>query len=64
MRERDLKMSCVVTIYYPWELGLGLDDSPIWDEPLSRIKVKDLPKLRLNVVAVIGPKPADSISSN
>jgi Trehalase len=55
MTDRDPEMSGLVTILHPWESGL--DDSPSWDEPLSRINVneKDLPKFkRLDVIAVGG----------
>src|SRR5919197_5618120 len=53
MTERDPEISGLVTILHPWESGL--DDSPLWDEPLSRINVeeKDLPKFkRLDIIAV------------
>ncbi len=54
-RERDPENSGLITIFHPWESGL--DDSPIWDEPLSRIKVHDLPEFkRLDVTAVGGAK--------
>lgn len=55
MTERDPEQSGLVTIFHPWESGL--DDSPIWDEPLSRIVISkgDLPQFkRLDVVAVEG----------
>jgi hypothetical protein len=55
MTERDPEQSGLVTIFHPWESGL--DDSPIWDEPLSRIVISknDLPEFkRLDVVAVEG----------
>ena len=55
MTDRDPEMSGLVTILHPWESGL--DDSPSWDEPLSRINMneKDLPKFkRLDVIAVGG----------
>ena len=48
-------MSGLVTILHPWESGL--DNSPIWDQPLSKIDVKekDLPKFkRLDIIAVGG----------
>ena len=53
MTDRDPEMSGLVTIFHPWESGL--DNSPIWDQPLSRINVneKALPKFkRLEVIAV------------
>jgi glycogen debranching enzyme len=53
MTDRDPERSGLVTILHPWESGL--DNSPIWDEPLSRIYVKDLPKFeRLDIIAVGG----------
>lgn len=55
MTDRDPEMSGLVTILHPWESGL--DDSPSWDEPLSRINMneKDLPKFkRLDIIAVGG----------
>jgi hypothetical protein len=55
MTDRDPEKSGLITILHPWESGL--DDSPSWDEPLSRIivKEKDLPKFkRLDVLAVGG----------
>ena len=63
MTDRDPEMSGLVTILHPWESGL--DDSPTWDEPLSRINVKegDLPKFkRLDVIAVGGA--SETIPSN
>jgi hypothetical protein len=53
MTDRDPEMSGLVTIMHPWESGM--DNSPIWDQPLSRINVKEkhLPKFkRLEVIAV------------
>jgi glycogen debranching enzyme len=62
MIERDPEKSGLVTILHPWESGL--DDSPSWDESLSRIDVKDLPKFkRLDKVAV-GRKAAETIPSD
>jgi len=55
MSDRDPEKSGLVTILHPWESGL--DDSPRWDQPLSRINVKekDLPKFkRLDIIAVGG----------
>ena len=53
MTERDPENSGLVTLFHPWESGR--DDSPIWDDALSRITVKDLPKFeRLDIVAVDG----------
>jgi glycogen debranching enzyme len=55
MTDRDPEKSGLVTILHPWESGL--DNSPTWDEPLSRIQVKeeDLPKFeRLDIIAVGG----------
>ncbi len=54
---RDPENSGQVTIFHPWESGL--DNLPIWDEPLSRIKVQkeELPKFeRLDILAVHGAK--------
>ena len=61
MTERDPEKSGLVTLFHPWESGR--DDSPVWDDPLSRISVKDLPKFeRLDLIAVDGA--ADTIPSN
>jgi mannosylglycerate hydrolase MGH1-like protein len=54
---RDPENSGQVTIFHPWESGL--DNLPIWDEPLSRIEIQkdDLPKFeRLDILAVHGAK--------
>lgn len=55
LTDRDPEESGLVTILHPWESGE--DDSPIWDEPLSRIKIRneDLPEFkRLDIIAVEG----------
>jgi glycogen debranching enzyme len=53
MRERDPEKSGLVTLFHPWESGR--DDSPVWDDALARITVKDLPRFeRLDVIAVDG----------
>ena len=53
MTERDPEKSGLVTIFHPWESGR--DDSPLWDDALSRISIRDLPKFkRLDVIAVDG----------
>jgi hypothetical protein len=55
MTERDPEKSGLVILFHPWELGR--DDSPMWDDALSRITVKDLPKFeRLDISAVDGAK--------
>ena len=55
MTERDPEKTGLVTLFHPWESGR--DDSPIWDDALSRITVKDLPKFeRLDIIAVDGAK--------
>jgi len=55
MTERDPEKSGLVTLFHPWESGR--DDSPIWDDALSRINVKDVPKFeRLDIIAVDGAK--------
>src|SRR5215207_182103 len=63
MAERDPEKSGLVTILHPWESGL--DDSPIWDDALSRIKIERLLKFkRLDVIAVEGAKetiPSDDM---
>jgi len=41
---RDPENSGLITILHPWESGM--DNSPIWDEPLSNIVIKDLPEFR------------------
>lgn len=38
---RDPDGSGLLSIYHPWESGT--DNSPRWDEPLSRVEVGDLP---------------------
>jgi hypothetical protein len=61
MTDRDPEKSGAVTIIHPWESGL--DDSPIWDDALSRIKIEHLIKFkRLDVIAVDGAK--DTIPSD
>lgn len=61
MTERDREKSGLVTILHPWESGL--DDSPMWDDALSRVKIEHLIKFkRLDVVAVEGAK--DTIPSD
>lgn len=51
MCERDPERSGLVTLFHPWESGR--DDSPVWDDALARITVKDLPKFkRLDILAV------------
>jgi hypothetical protein len=51
MTVRDPKNSGLVTLFHPWESGL--DNLPIWDEPLSRVKVRDLPRFeRLDIKAL------------
>ncbi len=61
MTERDPEKSGTVTILHPWESGL--DDSPIWDDALSKIKIEHLIKFkRLDVIAVEGAK--DTVPSD
>ena len=53
--DRDPEESGLVTILHPWESGE--DDSPIWDQPLSRISFtrSELPDFkRLDIIAVKG----------
>lgn len=38
---RDVDGSGLMVIYHPWESGA--DNSPRWDEPLSRVEVGDVP---------------------
>jgi hypothetical protein len=53
MTERDPEKSGLVILFHPRELVRN--DSPIWDDALSRITVKDLPKFeRLDIIAVDG----------
>ena len=53
MTERDPEKSGLVTIFHPWESGR--DDSPAWDDALTRISITDLPIFkRLDVIAVDG----------
>ncbi len=55
MTERDPEKTGLVTIFHPWESGL--DDSPTWDNALSRIKMQHLITFkRLDVIAVGGAK--------
>lgn len=50
---RDPEGSGTITILHPWESGM--DNSPLWDEPLSKIDAKDLPEFeRLDTKAVNG----------
>ncbi len=61
MTERDPESSGLVTIFHPWESGL--DNLPVWDEPLARLKIEKekLPKIqRLDVEAVGGRKETRS----
>lgn len=61
MTERDPEKSGLVTILHPWESGR--DDSPLWDESLARVKIKDLPSFeRLDIIAVDGA--TDTIPSD
>jgi glycogen debranching enzyme len=63
MTDRDPEKSGLVTILHPWESGL--DDSPLWDEALSNIRIQHLLKFeRLDVIAVGGAKetiPSDEM---
>jgi len=63
LTERDPEKSGLVTIFHPWESGL--DDSPVWDEALSKIKIQHPLKFeRLDVIAVGGAKepiPSDDM---
>ena len=63
LTERDPEKSGLVTIFHPWESGL--DDSPVWDEALSKIKIQHPLKFeRLDVIAVEGAKetiPSDDM---
>ncbi len=55
LTDRDPEESGLVTILHPWESGE--DDSPIWDQTLSRISFtkSDLPDFkRLDIIAVEG----------
>lgn len=60
---RDPEKSGLATILHPWESGL--DDSPVWDYALSKIKIQHILKFeRLDVIAVAGAKetiPTDRI---
>jgi hypothetical protein len=63
LTDRDPERSGLVTIFHPWESGL--DDSPVWDEALSKIRIKHMLKFdRLDVIAVEGAKetiPSDYV---
>jgi len=63
MTDRDPEKSGLVTILHPWESGL--DDAPVWDHALSKIKIEHVLKFqRLDVVAVDGAKntiPSDDM---
>ena len=37
--ERDINNEGLIFIRHPWESGM--DNSPIWDSPLERIKITD-----------------------
>ena len=55
LTDRDPEESGLVTILHPWKSGE--DDSPIWDQHLSRISFtkSDLPDFkRLDIIAVEG----------
>jgi hypothetical protein len=61
LTDRDPEKSGLVTIFHPWESGL--DDSPLWDDALSKIKIEHLLTFeRLDVIAVGGAK--DTIPSD
>jgi len=56
---RDPEGSGLVCLYHPWESGM--DDSPAWDDPLSRVETGDLPaflRRDLEVVAA-AERPTD-----
>ena len=61
MKDRDHGLSGLVTMFQSQKSDPG--NSPIWDEPLARIKVKNLPKFkRLDIVDVLsGLKAAETI---
>ncbi|HYA81900.1 MAG TPA: trehalase family glycosidase [Candidatus Bathyarchaeia archaeon] len=63
LTDRDPEKSGLVTIFHPWESGL--DDSPVWDEALSKIRIQHTLKFeRLDVIAVGGAKetiPSDDM---
>ena len=44
MTERDPEKSGLVTIFHPWESGC--DDSPIWDDALTRVSITGLSKFK------------------
>jgi hypothetical protein len=57
LTRRDPERSGLVTIFHPWESGL--DNLPVWDKPLSRIRIPSgsMPEFkRLDIVAVHGAK--------
>jgi hypothetical protein len=57
MTARDPEKSGTVTIFHPWESGL--DNLPVWDEPLTKLDIEQdkMPKFqRLDVLAVGGAK--------
>lgn len=61
LTDRDPEKSGLVTIFHPWESGL--DDSPVWDEALAKIRIQHTLKFeRLDVIAVGGAK--DTIPSD
>jgi hypothetical protein len=63
LTDRDPEKSGLVTIFHPWESGL--DDSPVWDDSLSRIRIQHAVKYpRLDVIADEGAKevlPSDEM---
>lgn len=54
---RDPEGTGLVTVFHPWESGL--DNLPVWDEPLARLKIEKskIPKFpRLDIKALGGAK--------
>ncbi|RMF30883.1 MAG: hypothetical protein D6752_03275, partial [Candidatus Nitrosothermus koennekii] len=51
---RDPEQSGAVTIMHPWESGM--DNSPLWDEPLKNIVIDELPKYKRMDLKNIDPE--------
>jgi hypothetical protein len=59
MENRDPEKSGAITIYHPWESGL--DNSPRWDVPLSKVEPKNLIQYKRLDIDYVDPKyrPSD-----
>jgi len=59
LTERDPEKSGLVTIFHPWESGF--DNSLRWDEPISKLKFKNLPDYKRKDTDVVASefRPSD-----